>query len=255
MERANTTPREKGAPRVEESPPATAHTPAERLAELAAWGVDLSLVRRQLALPPADRVSGLLEAADGLVQRSWWKRLWHPTLHPQPPRRLFEQLRGACEWVLVGRLAESAHGAPFLAHQVEVCFLPTADNVARLVAALAPLRPHLLAGTRRERSPHWFTTEGERLLLAQPALVLETEAALVCLQSELVGVGAYPAVRAASTPLDLYGGAVLVLTLPAELAWRQARSESVDEVAIPQLEAALLLSATAPAPAVPAGER
>jgi hypothetical protein len=231
-------------------------TPAERLQALAAWGVDLSLTRRMLELTPAERVAGTLETADRFAEgrtRHLVPSFLRRPRHPQPSRLLFQQLIAAeVDWVLVGRLAEIAQGAPLLADQVELCYRPDAANVARLLAALAPLRPRLQVGTRRERAPRCFARHGEHLLRDQATLALDTEAARLVLQQALPGVGAYPMIKQASVPLDLFGSRVLVLPLPLLLARRQARGLTEDELFVPQLEAAWLLAATESAPATPA---
>lgn len=238
---------------------APAHTPEARLQSLAAWGVDLSLTTWMLRLSPTERLAGTLESADrfaeGRLRHLLPHWLRHP-LHPHPPRLLFQRLVEAeVDWVLVGRLAEIAQGAPLVADHMEICFRPDAENVARLTTALAPLRPHLREGTRRERSPRFFPQQGERLLLEQPTLALDTEAARLLLEPHLPGVGAYPAVKHAAIPMDLFDCRVQVLSLPALIARRQARGITEDTLFVPQLEAALLLAATVPAQATPASGR
>lgn len=232
-----------------------ASTPEERLQALSAWGVDLSLTRRMLRRTPAERVAGVLEAADGFVQRAFLARLVRPALHSVPPSRLFQRLLEAeVDCVLTEHLAEIAQGAPLLTDHAELCFRPDAENVARLVAALRPLRPRLRAGTRRERSLRFFAQHGARLLLEQTPLELDTQACRLCLASALPGVGAYPAIKQATILLDLFGCRMRVLTLPALIARRKARGNLSDETFLPQLEAALLL-ATAEASAAPASPR
>jgi len=230
-----------------------ASTPEERLQALAAWGVDLKQVAWMLHRTPETRVAGVLEAADGFVQRSWLSRLVRPALHPVPPRLLFQRLIGAeVDWVLAGALAEIAQGAPILTDHAELCFRPEAENVARLVEALRPLRPRLQAGTRRERSPRFFARHGARLLLEQAQLSLDTQACHLRLASALPGVGDYTAIKRAAILLDLYGCRMLVLTLPALIARRKLRGGPSDETFLPQLEAVSVL-ATASAQATPAG--
>jgi hypothetical protein len=233
----------------------SASTPEDRLQAIAAWGVDLSLTKRMLRRTPAERVAGVLEAADGFVQRSWLSRLVRPALHPVPPSQLFQRLIEAeVDFVLTEHLAEIAQGAPLLTDHAELCFRPDAENAARLARALLPLYPRLRTGIRRERSLRFFAQHGARLLLELAPLELDTQACRLCLASALPGVGAYPAIKQAATPLDLYGCQMCVLTLPALIARRQARGNLSDETFLPQLEAALLL-ATASAEAAPAGPR
>lgn len=237
----------------------SAHTLQERLQALAAWGVDLTLTARMLEQTPAERVAGTLETADRFAEgrtRHFWPHWLRRTRHPRPPRLLFQRLVEAqVDWVLVGRLAEIAQGAPLLADHMEACFRPDPENVTRLAAALLPLRPRVLDGTRQERSPRFFAQHAEHLLLERPSLVLETEAARLLLQQSLSGVGAYPTVKQAAVSLDLYGCRMLVLSLPALIARRQARGLTEDELFVPQLEAAWLLTTMMSAPATPAAGR
>lgn len=238
---------EQRTPAMDDSHLQSAHTPEERLQALAAWGVDLSLTVRMLQRTPAERVAGVLETSDGFVQRSIFERLLCPPKHPQPPRLLFQRLMEAeVDWVLIGRLAEIAQGAPLLADHMEACFRPDTQNVVRLMTALSALRPHLRDGTRHERSPRFFAQHGTRLLLEQTTLALDTESACFLLQQHLPGVGAYPTVKQAAIPLDLYGYQMLVLSLSALMARRQARGLTEDEVFLPQLEAAYLLTTNPP---------
>lgn len=232
---------------------ASASTTEERLQALAAWGVDLKQVAWMLRRPPETRVAGVLEAADGFVQRSWLARLARRNLHPVPPSLLFQRLiQAKVDWVLTGALAEIAQGAPILTDHAELCFAPSAENAARLVEALRLLSPRLEAGTRRERSPRFFARHGARLLLEQAQLSLDTQACHLRLASALPGVGDYAAIKQAAIPLDLYGCRMLVLALPALIARRTLRGGPSDETFLPQLEAVQVLS-TASGPAVPAG--
>jgi hypothetical protein len=52
-------------------------------------------------------------------------------------------VEGRTDFVLVGGLAASVHGAARATYDVDVVYARTPDNVARVVSALAPLRPYL----------------------------------------------------------------------------------------------------------------
>jgi predicted nucleotidyltransferase len=50
---------------------------------------------------------------------------------------------GGVDFVIVGGLAATIHGAARATYDVDVVYARTPDNLARLVAALAPLQPYL----------------------------------------------------------------------------------------------------------------
>lgn len=54
---------------------------------------------------------------------------------------LFRALAGT-DFILIGGLAAAVHGAARATYDVDVLYSRTPDNVGRLVAALAPLRPY-----------------------------------------------------------------------------------------------------------------
>ncbi len=57
---------------------------------------------------------------------------------------LLRALSGArVEFIMVGGVAARAHGSARLTQDLDIVYRRTAENVARLVAALSPLRPYL----------------------------------------------------------------------------------------------------------------
>lgn len=59
-------------------------------------------------------------------------------------RALFETLtHGGVEFVLIGGVAATVHGSARATFDLDVVYSRSPDNVARLVAALAPLEPYL----------------------------------------------------------------------------------------------------------------
>jgi hypothetical protein len=51
--------------------------------------------------------------------------------------------RGGVEFIIIGGAAATAHGASRLTEDIDVMYRRTADNIARLAEALAPVDPYL----------------------------------------------------------------------------------------------------------------
>ena len=59
------------------------------------------------------------------------------------PRLLRVLATGGVDFIVVGGLAATIHGAARATYDVDVVYARTHDNLERLVAALAPLQPYL----------------------------------------------------------------------------------------------------------------
>lgn len=112
------------------------------------------------------------------------------------------------EFVVVGGVALVARGAPRTTEDIDLCYARDEANLLRLASALAPLRPYL-----RGAPP------GLPFILDAPTLkaglnfTLTTTVGDVDLMGELSGLGGYEQVKAAASPLSLYGRSIDVLEL------------------------------------------
>lgn len=110
--------------------------------------------------------------------------------------------------VVVGGVALVARGAPRTTEDIDLCYRRDDANLDRLARALAPFRPYL-----RGAPPGLPFTLDTPTLKAGLNFTLTTSAGDVDLLGEISGLGTYESVKAASSPLTLYGRSVDVLDL------------------------------------------
>jgi len=144
--------------------------------------------------------------------------------------------------VVIGGLAAVVQGVPYVTNDADLCYDASPDNRRRLVQALAPLHPCLRVGrlTSEEARALPFQWD-ERTLRDSPNVTLQTDIGDVDLLTTIPGVGNYVQVRAAATPLEVFGVAVPVLDLPALLVSKRATGRPKDQQQIPLIEATLQL--------------
>jgi predicted nucleotidyltransferase len=134
-------------------------------------------------------------------------------------RRLLEALTaGQVEFVVIGGVALIAHGHSRLTEDLDICYRRTPENMARLAAVLAPLRP-----TLRGAPPGLPFQVDERTLRSGLNFTLESAAGDIDLLGEVTGIGGYDDMLPDSIEVDLYGRKVRIMSLRSlELSKRAA---------------------------------
>ncbi len=110
--------------------------------------------------------------------------------------------------VVVGGVALVARGAPRTTEDIDLCYSRDDANLERLSRALGPLKPYL-----RDAPPGLPFALDASTLKAGLNFTLTTVQGDVDLLGEISGLGGYDEVKAASTPLTLYGRSIEVLDL------------------------------------------
>ena len=154
---------------------------------------------------------------------------------PAQFRRLLETLDAAgVEYVVIGGLAAAAHGSSMVTVDVDVIYRRTAENAARLAAAVAPLNPYL-----RGVPPGLPFTFNAATILAGSNFTLTTDAGPLDLLGFMSGGGGYDDVLPFTEPLEVQGRPRPVLTLEALIRAKRAAGRPKDLQAIAILEALL----------------
>jgi hypothetical protein len=138
------------------------------------------------------------------------------------------------EFVVVGGLSAVLHGAPIVTQDIDICFRRTKGNIARLVAALAPMKPRL-----RDFPPElpFFFDERSLDLGTNFTFMIGDEA--VDLLTEMSAIGGYEQV-VRDAPLLLVGvHQVRVLSLENLIQTKRAAGRPKDLAILPVLEATL----------------
>ena len=115
---------------------------------------------------------------------------------------------------------------------LEICYARDDDNLARLVEALSPFHPQLRGAPAG--LPFIWDVESLRRGLN---FTLRTDLGDLDLFGEILGVGSFEQVRAASLPVPLFGIECAVLSLDGLIAAKRAAGRPKDQIILPELEA------------------
>lgn len=150
-------------------------------------------------------------------------------------RALIEALcRAEVRFVLVGGVAATLHGSARLTQDVDVVYARDAENLRRIVRALAPLHPSL-----RGAPPGLPFRLDEQALAAGLNFTLSTSAGDIDLLGEITGAGKYEALVERTTEVELFGTRCRCLDLPTLIASKIAAGRPKDLEVIAELRALL----------------
>lgn len=135
-------------------------------------------------------------------------------------------------FVIIGGLAITIHGSSYVTFDLDICCARDDENLIRLTHALRPVNPRLRGAPAR--LPFRFD---EETLKRGVSFTLTTDIGDIDLIGEVVGVGDYQAVVAASMSVELFGRQYAVLTLDALIASKRAAGRPKDLQVLPELEA------------------
>lgn len=134
-------------------------------------------------------------------------------------------------YVVIGGAAATAHGSARLTNGLDVVYARDAENVRRLVAALAPFRPYL-RGAPEGLPFHW----DERTVLHGLNFTLDTTVGAIDVLGEIVAGGRYEDLEPRSIHLTMFGIDCLCIGLDALIANKRAVGRPKDLETIAELE-------------------
>ena len=147
--------------------------------------------------------------------------------------RLLAALSGAgVDYIIVGGVAARAHGSARLTDDLDISYARNAANLARVVAALAPLRPYL-RGAPKGLPFEWTVAT----LRSGLNFTLTTNAGSIDLLGEIVGGGKYENLLPHALVITLFGAQVRLLDLPWLIRVKRAAGRPKDLEVIAELEA------------------
>jgi hypothetical protein len=150
-------------------------------------------------------------------------------------REVINRLAGAqVEFVIVRGVSAVLQGAPITTVDLDICYSRAPDNITRLVAALAPLRPR----PRGFPSDLPFTFD-ERTVGFGTNFTLEIEDENLDLLGEMAAIGGYEQVVGTATQMTIGDFKVKVLSLANLIATKQAAGRPKDLSVLPILKATL----------------
>jgi predicted nucleotidyltransferase len=147
--------------------------------------------------------------------------------------RLLQTLgRGGVEFIVIGGVAASAHGAIRATRDIDIVYARSPANLSSIERALAPLSPRLRGGP-----PGLPFRLDAATLQAGLNFTLSTDLGEIDLFGEVAGGGRYEDLVAESRTLDLFGVSCLCLGLDALIRVKRAAGRPKDFEAIAELEA------------------
>ena len=136
------------------------------------------------------------------------------------------------EFIVVGGFAATAHGSAHVTVDLDVVYRRTADNMARLAAALVPLQPYLRGAPRG--LPFRFDVDTIRRGLN---FTLTTAAGDLDLLGEATGGGSYDALLSRSEVRELFDLECRFVDLATLIHLKRAAGRPKDLERIAELEA------------------
>jgi len=141
---------------------------------------------------------------------------------------------GGVRYIIVGGVAAGLHGALRITLDLDVVYARDRENVARLVAALAPHSPYL----RGAPAGLPFRLDEEAVMRGLN-FTLTTTLGDLDLLGEVTGGGGFEQLKSHAEPVRLEGFECLVVTLPTLIALKRAAGRGKDREALGELEALL----------------
>lgn len=135
-------------------------------------------------------------------------------------------------FIIVGGVAARAHGSSRLTDHLDIVPARDKDNLARLVAALAPLKPYL-----RGAPPGLPFEWSARTLEAGLNFTLTTTAGSIDLLGEITGGGTYEDLAPHAPTITLFKREVQLLDLPWLIRVKRAAGRPRDLEVVAELEA------------------
>lgn len=141
-------------------------------------------------------------------------------------------VEGRADFILVGGVAAAVHGAARATYDVDVVYARRPDNVARVVSALAPLRPYLRG------APPGLPFAWEAATISRGLnFTLTTAAGDIDLLGEIIYGGTYEQLLPHTESVSVFGIECRCLSLECLIAVKRAAGRPKDFEAIAELEA------------------
>lgn len=141
---------------------------------------------------------------------------------------------GGVQYIIVGGVAAGVHGALRPTLDLDIVYARDPDNVARLVAALAPCEPYL----RGAPAGLPFVLD-EQTIARGLNFTLVTTLGDLDLLGEVTGGGGFEQLRTSAEAIEIEGFECWVVTLPKLIGLKRAAGRGKDREALAELEALL----------------
>jgi len=136
------------------------------------------------------------------------------------------------EFVVVGGFAGGLHGSAYVTDDLDICAVLTPDTIARLRIALVDLKPvHRM--THKKLSFQEYPPKDQ--VVAN--LYLETEAGVIDILGNVLGIGDYEALARNAITVPLFGRSCRVISLEDLIRAKEALGREKDLLTAKELRA------------------
>jgi predicted nucleotidyltransferase len=142
--------------------------------------------------------------------------------------------RGGVQFVVIGGVAATVHGASRLTRDIDVVYARDRENIRKLAAAFASRGPYL-----RGAPPGLPFRFDEKTIALGLNFTLTTDLGDVDLLGEIAGGGRFEDLLPHSALVSIYGVSCLCVDLPTLIRSKRAAGRPKDLEAIAELEALL----------------
>lgn len=151
---------------------------------------------------------------------------------PQFPL-LFQRLSDAgLDFVVIGGFAGVLHGSAYVTDDLDICAVVSPENLAKLRQALGDLNPvHRITANRLSFIDH--PSEGQSVA----NLYLSTDAGVLDVLGDVLGLGSYDDIANNAMELDLYGRTCRVLSMGDLIKAKEAAGREKDLLVAKELRA------------------
>jgi hypothetical protein len=202
--------------------------PGSQIEAAKRFGVDLTLLLRNLTLTPDQRMKEMENA----VRFAENLRTGSSDMMTNFEAALHALDEASVNFIIVGAYAAYAHGSNQLTRDLDICYERTADNIKRLVRALAPLHPRL-----RGAPENISFVFDDRTLSQGMNFTLQTDLGDIDLFGELSGIGSFSELAQDAVSVNLHGKSFKVASLDAIIRSKKAAARPKDLLALKELEA------------------
>jgi hypothetical protein len=188
--------------------------------------VDYTLIDKMLRMTPAERLRHH-ERWRGLLKRG--------RMLPNFVEEIVGRLQNAgVEFLVVGGVSAILQGASVNTMDLDICYRRTPQNIARLVAALAPLQPK-----PRGFPSHLPFVFDERTVQLGSNFTLEIGPESLDLLGVMSAIGGYEQVIGSAVDAEVGDRTVKALSLEQLIATKTAAGRTKDLAVLPELQATL----------------
>jgi predicted nucleotidyltransferase len=133
-------------------------------------------------------------------------------------------------FIIIGGVAATVHGSARLTRDIDVVYARDAENVGRIVTAMAPFAPYL-RGAPAGLPFHWDAVT----IAAGLNFTLTTSASDIDFLGEVVGGGRYEDLLDHTEEIEAFGVRALCVTLPTLIILKRAAGRPKDNEVLAEL--------------------